>query len=546
METLKRIAKTLPIGYYLGRKVNVDFDENSFESYYSPVEDKIKISLPMIYTIIERDKIEDIEEFEKDIRCLLYHEISHVILTPNNLYRCCESWFKRHMNTFEDTRIETILKNYYMLVDFKGFVKKVNNFKGQAPKSVDELFYQVVRFNVGKQELIDLKNHIIEQYKTLSKVNEDNIYGYTMLVMQLYKMCEKEFEKQQQQNQQQQNQKQNGKGKKSNQKQSGNQEDQDEDFEDQDQEEDFEDNEDQEEQDQDQDENGNGNQQDQNQDNQKEQDENGNSVGLENQNQDTQQDQNQSQDQDQEDNEEDLINIEELQNMIKDIFKKISDVYATDNQFYNRLKEMIIKRRGKGNQVGGVLNYSGKRFNVKSYIKPNTDYRWFERKNGNGNIQNQDKLKINLYIDNSGSFRDHELKVNKMLTTLKKIERELNDLEITLTTISGCVIERKLEKDFVFRCGGVTCFTDNIVSIVRKNNATKNNRINIVLFDGDVSKAYHFSNFNDNKSIIIYESDNKASVERYAPKSIKMFIENNEYEEKLTQAITDALYRVLG
>lgn len=535
METLKRIAKTLPIGYYLGRKVNVDFDETSFESYYSPLEDKIKISLPMIYTIIERDKIEDIEEFEKDIRCLLYHEISHIILTPKNLYSYCESWFKRHMNTFEDTRIETILKNYYMLVDFKGFVKKVNNFKGQAPKSVDELFYQVVRFNVGKQELIDFKNQIIEKYKTLSKANENDLYGYTMLVKQLYAMCSEEFEKQQEEQQNQnQNQKQNGKGKKSNQKQSGNdnQEDQEEDFED-DEDQDQEDNESQ-------DENEN---QNQGQEDSQDQDENGNDgCGLEEQNEN----QNQDVQQDQEDNEEDLINIEQLQDMVKEIFKKLTDIYATDNQFYNKLKEMIIKRRGKGNQVGGVLNYSGKRFNVKSYIKPNTDYRWFERKNGNGNIQNQDKLKINLYIDNSGSFSDHELKVNKMLTTLKKIERELSDLEITLTTINSSVVERKLEKDFVFVCGGGTYFTDNIVSIVRKNNATKNNRVNIVLFDGDVTNGHHFSNFNDNKSIIIYESENKNKVERYAPKAIKMFIENNEYEEKLTQAITDALYRVLG
>ena len=478
MEILKKVAKTLPVGYYLGRKIDVDFDEFSNESYFSPLEDKIKISLSMINNIIERDKITDIREFEMDLRCLLYHEISHVLLTPDNLYELCghDELARNIMNIFEDTRIETILKHYYMAVDFEKFVKKVNNFKGEPAKSPLLLFYQVTRFNHGKQALLDFKNKIIDKYKIISKISNKNmIYEYTKEVFELYSMCKMEF---QNQPQSQQNQPQN---------------------------------------------------QPQSQPQEQPQ---------------SQQNQPQNQPQNQEESK-DLIDIDDLKQMIKDIFKKMS-YKDEDDGLYCKLKDIVAKRKGKGNQSGGTLNYSGKKFNMKAYIKPNTDYKWFEKNNTNGKIQNQSPIKINLYIDNSGSFKYHENKINQILVTLKKIEKEVANLEITLTTINSYVIERKLEKNYVFKCMGGTSFTDNIDSIVRKNNSTRNQRINIVLFDGRVHNSNKFELFNDNKSIIIYEKENRTSVEHYASKSIKIFIDNDEYTERLTQAICDGLYRVLG
>ena len=51
-ETLLKIANTLPIGFYLGRRIAVDFDDSSTASYYSPMEDKIKIYIFSGFMII--------------------------------------------------------------------------------------------------------------------------------------------------------------------------------------------------------------------------------------------------------------------------------------------------------------------------------------------------------------------------------------------------------------------------------------------------------------------------------------------------------------
>lgn len=523
-ETLLKIANTLPIGFYLGRRIAVDFDDTSSASYYSPMEDKIKISLRMIQDIIERESTEDKLEFEKDLRCLLYHEISHVILTPKNLMDYALYSQREILNIFEDTRIETILKNYYRLVNFEKFVRKVNNFNYQMPKDALDLFYQVVRYNVGNQRLLDMKQNIIKSYLDMSsqKANGNTMKRYIRDIQELYDECEKEFDNMQKQMQNQENQESqenqdsndnangsnNGsknKGKGNNQKSSKK---------------------------------AKKSQNNESNDND-EDDESSNDV----ENAQNSNDGNEEKESFNKGNE--LINKEELMKMVKEIFKKMSSEDNMDTKLYNKLKEIIIKRKGKGNRPSGSLNYNGRRLNTKAYIKPNTDYKWFERKVG-GSIQNQDKIRINLYIDNSGSFEHNDRKMNSILMALKKIERELTDIEFTLTTIANRVIEKELNKDFIFQSGGGTRLDDSIGGIVRKNNNTKNNRINIVMFDGQAGYSYNFRHFNDNKSIIIYEEENKYAVEKYAPRAFKTFVEQNEFTDKLSESIISGLYRVLG
>lgn len=520
-ETLLKIANTLPIGFYLGRRIAVDFDDNSNASYYSPLEDKIKISLRMIQDIIERENTEDKLEFEKDLRCLLYHEISHVILTPKNLMDFAQYYQREILNIFEDTRIETILKNYYRLVNFEKFVRKVNNFNYQMPKDALDLFYQVVRYNVGNQRLLDMKQNIIKNYLDMSsqKAKGSTMKRYVNDIQDLYDECAKEFDNMQKQMQNQQDQENqedqdsNGNGNGSNIKGKGNK--------------------------QKSSKKPNKSQNNEPNEEDEEDDESSNdSEDAQNSN-----DGNEEKESFNEGNE--LFSKDELMEMVKKIFKKMSSEENMDTKLYNRLKEIIIKRKGKGNRPSGSLNYNGRRLNTKAYIKPNTDYKWFERKVG-GSIQNQDKIRINLYIDNSGSFDHNDKKMNSILLALKKIERELTDIEFTLTTIANDIYERELNKDFVFQSGGGTYLLDSIGAIVRKNNSTKNNRVNIVMFDGQAGYSYNFRHFNDTKSIIIYEEENKNAVEKYAPRAFKTFVEQNEFTDKLSESIVNGLYRVLG
>ena len=80
---VKNIFDTLPIGYYLGRSIDVELSKTSTDSYFDPINDNIVISYEMI-NIATADFDIDVNDanIESIIRGLLYHEIAHVILTP--------------------------------------------------------------------------------------------------------------------------------------------------------------------------------------------------------------------------------------------------------------------------------------------------------------------------------------------------------------------------------------------------------------------------------------------------------------------------------
>ena len=133
---VNNILSTLPIGYYLKRGVEVTLSETSMDSYFDSLNDKVVISYPTLATTFNACETEN--DIEKMVRCLLYHEISHAMLTPKNIH------LTDVRNIFEDERIETICRNYYLDVDFASFVKRINNFNGELPKSdiLDDMIWE--------------------------------------------------------------------------------------------------------------------------------------------------------------------------------------------------------------------------------------------------------------------------------------------------------------------------------------------------------------------------------------------------------------------
>ena len=59
---------------------------------------------------------------------MLYHELSHVILTPRTIFVRRNEEERDIINIFEDERIETLLQKFYIKVDFKDFVKQFNGW----------------------------------------------------------------------------------------------------------------------------------------------------------------------------------------------------------------------------------------------------------------------------------------------------------------------------------------------------------------------------------------------------------------------------------
>lgn len=160
-EEMKDIAKTLPIGYYLGRKVEVVIDPSG-GAFADIVKGVIHVGFDIINQAATKIDATEAEKWNRErlLRCVLYHEVGHLLLTPNDLVSCAmyaqcyvldkdvKTWVislpmqTRHsiMNIFEDERLECILSGVFMDVDFKAFCRLVN--KGAVTKSeIGELIH---------------------------------------------------------------------------------------------------------------------------------------------------------------------------------------------------------------------------------------------------------------------------------------------------------------------------------------------------------------------------------------------------------------------
>ena len=121
---VKEIAESLPIGFYAKEKIELIISNDEQVSYYAPLENKIVISYSTILQALR--KINDNDPYvETAVRSVLYHEVSHAILTPTDLQ------VTNIINIFEDERIETLLANYYYNVNFKENIFLLNDYQGE-------------------------------------------------------------------------------------------------------------------------------------------------------------------------------------------------------------------------------------------------------------------------------------------------------------------------------------------------------------------------------------------------------------------------------
>lgn len=174
------ILKTLPIGYYCGRRIPVNFDGAAKASYYVPMEDAIYISFPIIEKGVS--KLPEGSNLEQAVRSMLYHETSHAILTPPSLITDCSKERAQVLNIFEDERIETLLRDYYINVDFKKQLYSITGGPVNPPKNVMQYFYNAVRFgNCPKKKWLDKIDELMNKYKKITR-NSDrwktNNYHY--------------------------------------------------------------------------------------------------------------------------------------------------------------------------------------------------------------------------------------------------------------------------------------------------------------------------------------------------------------------------------
>lgn len=181
----ERITKTLPIGFYTGRNIPVTIDDEHEMSWYNPKEDTIGISLEQLG--MGTKGIDDLMEFERMVRSNFYHEVSHAILTPQEMQAL------PHRNIFEDERIERLLKEYYFGVDFKKSLYAINGYPPPKPESPEQWFFLLCRYGIGKPELLEKVSEIIEEYKALNRNSEP--YDYQAKIDALYRELQEDMAK---------------------------------------------------------------------------------------------------------------------------------------------------------------------------------------------------------------------------------------------------------------------------------------------------------------------------------------------------------------
>lgn len=166
MTEVEKVIKTLPISYYAFKEMSVRLTDED-RTYINLATCAINISYPMIRKAMEDAERKGVDlDAESVCRALLYHEVSHALLTPMDMKNNPAFY-----NVFEDERIETILRDYYINVDFKANVKHLCGWDTpHKPRSADEAFFQTVRFRYGKPQHLKKVNQIINCYYDLNSI----------------------------------------------------------------------------------------------------------------------------------------------------------------------------------------------------------------------------------------------------------------------------------------------------------------------------------------------------------------------------------------
>ena len=476
---IKSIAEGLPIGLYAKRRIPVAIDEEEPTSYYNPVSDEIVISSKIIQEGLKH--VHKKKDIEPAVRSMLYHEVSHSILTPNRMKMT--DW----MNIFEDERIETILGDYFLDVDFKKQVLHINGFKSldevpnPAPTAMAK-FYSVVRFGIGEKRFVDEVDRIIKDYaKFNSSTYLWQTYRYIDEVKALYRAITGEeppteniitasvpF--------------------------------------DADGEEDIE---------------GENTATPSDVDEETEEEKSGDDIegkpchGRKN-----------------------PLKEKEIEKLIKSTF--ITNKYV-DTKLTDELS-MILENFSKKNNSGSALaGYSGT-FNTRAVVRE--DYKYFERKASINGSNKFGTFHLNLFIDESGSFYRSETAMNTLLRSLTDIERKNPNftLDVVFCGISERLVQDKRHR--IFKADGGNRLDKKTYELYRKLQKPNTYNYTIACFDGDAcsdgGRSDHgFGAFDHNNCVIISDYDN----ERYIRNDVHSarVIYTRDYTNELIKNVVDAL-----
>lgn len=488
---VRAIFDTLPIGYYLGRNIKVELSETSLDSYFNPIGDNIVISAPTILATARKRMIkgEDVEEL---IRGLFYHEISHVILTG----KVCAEAEKRYgmrgklheiVNIFEDERIETILREYYMKTNFRKNIFLINDYNGQPPKNPHEAFYHLVRFHNGKEEFIREMEKLISKYAHLNAASDEYEWErYIRDIAAFYNKVTSNFDPDDYNNEE-------GEG-----------------------------------------DSGEGDEKSDSKEKAKGSDKAGSDEGEK------------AEARAKKVKEFKVPNTEAgLGNSImKKAIEEVLNAYL-DVMLQTRIRKLIeMAEKKKGTFGAAYQSYSG-RINPRACDRD--DCKWWVKDNRTGSNKMYTKTHFNLFIDHSGSFEDCNEAINKLLKALMTVVSP--DFDFDVITIDTQITEWDRPDQFVFEANGGTDLNNKIAPVFRKHQKRGCNNFNIVVFDGEAHNYGYsqsdepFNHFDTSNTILVVDSSNERFVRHLH--NCKKKIINRDYEKYFIDEVLTLLERTI-
>lgn len=509
---IENILKTLPVGYYIGRNVPLKLT-NENGSYYVPMDDEAYISYPMLNNVMTKieSKLND-ENIERLTRTLTYHEISHAFITPKSLS------MNNIVNVFEDERIESMCRNYYKGVDFKELLMLVNDWDGKTEPAHDTPFsvwYSLVRYHLGKPRFLIKVAALLKKYRKLHRFsNYWSYYNYNDEIIALYREVEEDFLKDELEKQR----------KAEEEARAADEEEQQND--------------------------NRGMSMNAGDDNAAEESDEMNETEFNTVGQSEVSPEELREKQLEEQLNE--MSDEELQELFENITraadKEVKKLFENSQVYVNpgvqeRLANIILANKKVTKSNASAINaYSGV-FDPRSVIRD--DYKWFVQQNRQGNVKQFSKIKLNLFIDNSGSFCLDETIVNQLLFALKKLEQQEPNFTFDLITMNTkFVLKKKNEREL--HCDGGNDIPAYAEGIIKKVQDRQSMNYNIVLFDGDAlsdstegRSGKQFKRFNIPNTVMILEDSNREYAETYC-KGIKR-IYTRRYAAELIDQVCVAL-----
>lgn len=502
----EQILNTLPIGYYTGRRIGISLDANEETSFYSPMEDKIIVSYPIIAH--RAKQMPESADDEEAVRSMLYHEVSHAILTPQKMRP------QEDINIFEDERIESVLRNYYHNVDFRKQLYDVHG--GSAPKANTPMkaFYNAVRFGLGTGKVLTETNRILKKYAELNRMAEEytrdgiDICHYQEEIHSLYRMVNREFADNPDAFQPPMN--------------------------------------------------GQGEGQDKQMD----------SLGQGQQDNSGNQQQNGSGEQNEEGTPENMpnkigdadrgieVDLKQMKRMVGACLGNKPEVSVEEQEKLNEFQktvETIIGNFNKKNSGGsGINTYSGV-FNPRAVTRK--DYRFFERSMSTQGNNKFGTCHLNLIIDCSGSFSSNVPLTNGIIAVLSEIERKNRNFSMDVVFINHELHICKTVRDRHMTAWGGNRIPPEMKQILLELQKPQTCNYNIILFDGDAMcnnsdcrgrDEYNkrFGVFDMKQTTLITDPDNEDYMGSGFT-STKVVVTRN-YTEELVKHITRALTIAFG